>query len=57
MMPPNLPTLGTKIKCVIAEWIALIMEDDGCRSTFAKATNINIIKAVAKLSCITHLPN
>ena len=43
MPPPNLPTLGTKIKCVIAWWTTLlIMEDSGCSLTFVKVTNPNI---------------
>ena len=40
MPPPNLPSLGTKIKFVIAQWIALhIMEDDEHSLTFAEVTN------------------
>ena len=55
MPPPNLLTSGTKIKHVIAQWIALlIMEDGGCSLTIVKVTNPNIIKATAKLSGITH---
>ena len=57
LLSPNLPTLGTKIKSVIAQWIALIMKDDGCSLIFAKVTNINFIKTVAKLPCIIHVPN
>ena len=58
-MPPlDLPTLSTKIKHVIAQWIALhIMDDDGYILTFAEVTNPNIIKVVAKSSCIIHPPN
>ena len=45
MAPSNLPTSSTKIKRVIAQWMALcIMEDGGCILTFAKVTNVNIIK-------------
>ena len=56
--PPNLSTSGTKIKCVIAQWIALlIMEDGGCSLIFAKVTDPNIINAVAKSPCITYSPN
>ena len=58
-MPPlNLPTSGTKIKCVIAQWITLlVMEDGGCSLTYVKEIDPNIIKVAAKSSCITHLPN
>ena len=46
MPPPNLPTLGTKIKRFIAQWIAfLIVEDGGHSLMFAKVT---------KSSSITH---
>jgi hypothetical protein len=49
--------LPTKLKRVIAWWIALlIMEDGGCRLIFAKVTNPNIIKAAGKSSRITHPP-
>ena len=52
MPPPNLPTLGTKIKCVIARWVALpIMKDSVYSLTFAKATAVNIIKVAAKSPC------
>ena len=60
MMPPNLsklspPNLLTKVKHVISRWIAiLIMEDGGCRLTFVKMTNPNVIKVATKSSCITH---
>ena len=49
---PNLPTLGTKIKRVIARRIALfIMEDSNYSSlTFEKVTNPNIIEATTKSS-------
>ena len=44
---PNLPTSGTKIKHVIAWWIApIIIEDGGCSLTFVKVATPNIIKAV-----------
>ena len=46
MPPPNLPKLpppnslisSTIIKCIIAKWITLIMEDGGCSLSFAKMT-------------------
>ena len=50
MPPPNLPTSGTKMKCVIAyNYMRItlpIMKDGGCNLTFAKVTNPNITKAV-----------
>ena len=55
MPPPNLPSLGTKIKFVIAQWIALhIMEDDEHSLTFVEVTNPNIIKILAKSPCIIY---
>jgi hypothetical protein len=58
VLPPTLSTSATKIKCVIARWIPLlVVGDDGCGLTFAKVTNPNIINTVAKSSCITHPPN
>ena len=33
------------------------MKDGGCSLTFAKVTNPNIIKVIAKSSCITNPPN
>ena len=39
MLHLNLPTLGTKIKHVIVQWIALLIVEDGkCSLTFAKVT-------------------
>ena len=54
----ELPTSRTKIKRVIARWIALlIMEDGWCSLTFAKVTKPSIIKAAAKSPYLTHLSN
>ena len=56
LLPPNVPTSGTKIKRVIAWWIALlVMEDGGCSLTFAQVTNPNITKVVAKSRCINKM--
>jgi hypothetical protein len=53
-----LPTSSTRIKGVIAWWIALlILEDDEYALSFAKVMNPKIIKAMAKSSCFTHPPN
>ena len=58
MEPLNMPTSPTKIKRVIAWWIAfIIMEDDECSLIFVKVTNPNIMKVAAKLLCSTHPPN
>ena len=55
---PNMSTLPTKMKRVIAWWIALlIVKDGGCSLIFAKVTNPNIVKVVVKPTCITHLSN
>ena len=55
MVPSKLSTLLTKIKRVIAWWIALlVMEDGGCNLIFAKVTNPNIIKVAAESIRITH---
>jgi hypothetical protein len=38
-LPPSyLPFASTKIKYVIAQWIALIMKDVGCSLIFAEAS-------------------
>ena len=52
--PPNLPTSDIKKnKCVIAQWIALlVVEDGGCSLTFEKVTNPSIIRVAAKSTCI-----
>ena len=56
--PSNLPTLPTNVKHVVAQWIAiLIMEDGGCSLIFAQVTNPNTIKVMAKSPCITHASN
>ena len=57
-MPSILPTLGTKVKCVIA-WLKalLIMDYDECSLTSTKVTNPNIIKVAAKSPCITYPVN
>ena len=56
MMPLDLRSLPTTIKCVRAQWVALlIMKDDGCNVIFAKVTN-PIINMAARLACIFHLP-
>ena len=58
MLPPNLPTWCTEIKCDKARWIALLnMEDGGYSLTFMKVINPNVIKVVAKSPCITRLVN
>ena len=55
LLPPNLPNLPTKINHARAQWVVLpIMEDDGCRLIYVKVTNPNIIKVLAKSTCITH---
>ena len=55
MPSPNLSISCTKIKCVIAQWIALlIIKGDGHSLIFVKVANPNIIKAVAKSPCNTH---
>jgi hypothetical protein len=51
-LPPNLPTLPTKIKRVIAWWIAvLITEDGGCSLSYVKVTNLGAIKMAGKSLC------
>lgn len=58
MPPPNLPNSPKEIKQIRAQWVALlIVEDGGFRSIFTKVTNSTIIKVIAKSTCITHPSN
>ena len=53
--PLNLPTMGTKIKHVLAQWIALLHIENGrCSLTFAKVIKPNNNKTATKSSYIIH---